>query len=194
MVSIDQIKQLRQETGISISECKKALEEAGGDIEQAKIVLRKLGKKMSEKKAEREIKEGIVEAYIHPNKKLGVLTVLGCESDFVARSNDFQNLAHEICLQVAAMKPTYLSGEDIPKEIIEEEKKIYEEQLRDSDKPEEIKQKIIESKIQKFREENSLLSQAWIKDNTKTIKDLINDYIAKLGENITVKKFGRYEI
>jgi len=194
MVTIEQIKKLRQETGISITECKKALEESGGDMEKAKIILRKLGKKLSEKKASREAEEGIVEAYIHPNKKLGVLLVLGCESDFVARSKDFQNLAHEICLQVAAMKPAYLKADDIPEDVIRKEKGIYEEQLKSLDKPEEIKRKIIEAKIEKFKEENSLVTQNWIKDNSKTIKDLINDYIAKLGENIIIKKFGRYEV
>ena len=194
MISIDQIKQLRQETGISVSECKKALEEANGDIEKAKIVLRKLGKELADKKSAREAGEGIIEAYIHPNKKVGVLLDLRCESDFVARSRDFQNLAHEICLQIAAMKPLYLTSEDIPENFLDGEKKIYQEQLKDSGKPEKIINQIIEGKLRKYKEKVSLLSQSWVKDESKTIKDLINDYIAKLGENITIKKFARYEI
>jgi len=148
MISIDQIKRLRGETGISISECKKALEEAQGDINLAKEILKKWGQKFAEKKMKKETKEGLIATYLHSNKKIGALLELGCESDFVAKSEEFQKLAHELCLQIAAMNPG----------------------------------------------ENSLLSQPWIKDETKTIKDLIADYIAKLGENIIVKKFVRYQI
>jgi elongation factor Ts len=194
MISINQIKQLRQETGISVSECKKALEEANGDIEKAKITLREWGKELADKKSAREAGEGIIEAYIHPNKKVGVLLDLRCESDFVARSRDFQNLAHEICLQITAMRPLYLTSEDIPENFLDGEKKIYQEQLKDSGKPEKIVNQIIEGKLRKYKEKVSLVSQSWVKDETKTIKDLINDHIAKLGENITIKKFARYEI
>lgn len=148
MAAIEQIKQLRQETQVSISECKKALEEAGGDIEKAKEILRKRGKKIAEKKKEREVREGLIETYVHPNKKIGVMLELACESDFVAKSKEFQKLAHELCLQIAAMDP----------------------------------------------DKDSLLSQLWIKDETQTIKDLITDHIARLGENIEVKKFIRYQI
>ena len=148
MVSIEQIKRLRSETGISVIECKKALEKAQGDINLAKEILRKRGKEFAEKKMKRETKEGLITTYLHPNKKIGVLLELGCESDFVAKSEEFQKLAHELCLQIAAMNP----------------------------------------------EENVLLSQPWIRDETKTMGDLIADYIAKLGENIIVKRFVRYEI
>lgn len=148
MVSIDQIKELRQETGVSITECKKALEQAGGDFEQAKNKLKEWGKELAGNKSTRKAGQGIIESYIHPNKKVGVLIDLRCETDFVARSDDFKSLAHEICLQIAAM---------------------------DS-------------------QEDSLLSQPWIKDETKTIKDLIDESIAKLGENIEVKNFVRYEV
>ncbi len=147
MIPIDQIKQLREETGVSISECKKALEEATGDIEKAKEILKKRGRGFAEKKSEREIKEGIIDSYLHPGKKIGVLLELGCETDFVAKSPDFQKLAHELCLQLAA------SGEKIP-----------------------------------------LPEQPWIKDEKKTVKELIDEYIAKLGENIVLRKFARYEI
>jgi len=148
MVNIDQIKQLRQETLVSISECKKALEETEGDFEKAKEILKKWGKELAGKKAERDVSLGIVESYIHPNKRVGAMVELCCETDFVARSEDFKKLAHELCLQITAMNP----------------------------------------------EEDSLMSQPWVKDETKTIKDLINEYIAKLGENIVVKKFVRFNI
>jgi elongation factor Ts len=194
MITIDQVKQLRQETGISVSECKKALEEAGGDFEKAKIILRQLGRELADKKSFREAGEGVIASYIHPNKKVGVLLDLRCESDFVARSADFQNLAHEICLQIAALKPLYLYEEDIPENFLDGEKSIYQEQLKDSGKPEKILSQIIEGKLKKYKEKVSLMSQSWVKDETKTIRDLINDYIAKLGENITIKRFARYEI
>jgi len=148
MVTINQIRQLREETEVSISECKKALEEAGGDIEKAKKLLRKWGRTLAGKKKEREVKEGVIESYIHPNKKIGAMVELRCESDFAAKSGDFQKLAHEICLQIAAGL-----SEEIP-----------------------------------------LLNQPWIKDETKTVKDLIDEYIGKLGENIIIKNFVRYEI
>ena len=194
MISIDQIKKLRQETGISISECKKALEKAGGDEEKAKIMLREWGEELAEKKSEREAGEGIIESYVHSNKKVGILLDLRCESDFVARSDNFQKLAHEICLQIAAMKPLYVAGENIPENILENEKKIYQEQMKNSGKPENIIDKIIEGKIEKYKKEICLMSQLWVKDGTKTIKELVDEYIAKLGENIIIKRFTRYEI
>lgn len=147
MIFIEQVKQLREETNVSISECKKALEETGGDFDKAKETLKKWGRDLAGKKFSRKTSSGIVDSYIHPNKKIGVLLELNSETDFVARSSDFSNLSHELCLQIAAM------GEDIP-----------------------------------------LLSQPWVKDQAKTVKDLIEEYVAKLGENISVKKFIRYEI
>jgi len=148
MISIDQIKKLREETGISINECKKALEESGGDLEKAKELLKKAGALLAQKKAQRETKHGIVEAYIHSNKKIGVMVELLCESDFVANSKEFQNLAHELCLQVAAISP----------------------------------------------EEQTLMEQPWIKDPTRKIKDLIEEHIAKFGENIVVGRIFRIQI
>lgn len=148
MVTIDQVKQLREETAVSVQDCQKALQEAGGDLVKAKEILKKWGKNIAAKKANRGTEQGIIASYIHPNKKIGVLVEVGCETDFVAKSSDFQNLTHELCLQIAA-----LGNEEIP-----------------------------------------LLEQPWIKDQTKTIKDLINDYISKTGENIVVKRFTRYEI
>jgi elongation factor Ts len=194
MVSIDQIKKLRQETGISILECKKALEEAKGNLELAKEILRKWGKDFTRKKGEKETKEGIIESYIHSNKKIGVLIELLCQTDFVAKSKEFQKLAHELCLQIAAMNPLFLKAEDIPEEFLAGERKIYQEQFKNCDKPQKIIDQIVEGKLKKYKEEISLLSQPWIKDETKTIKELIDEYIMKLGENIVVKEFVRYEI
>ena len=150
MASIEKIKQLRQETGVSIAECRKALEKANGDIAIAKNVLKDLGKEFAERKKERAVGQGIIDYYIHPNKKVGALLELRCETDFVAKSQDFQNLSHELCLQIAAIDPEI---SELP-----------------------------------------LLEQPWIKDSTKTIKDLVEDQIAKSGENIVVKRFTRYEI
>ena len=194
MITIDQIKKLRAETGISVSECKKALEKANGDIEKAKEILRKLGANVAEKKSAREVHQGIIESYIHPNKRVGVLLEIRCETDFVARSSDFKNLAHELCLQIAAMKPLFVKESDIPQDVIDKEKEIYLEQLKDSGKPKEIIEKIIQGKLEKYKEEKVLFLQPWIKDESKKVKDLVNEYIAKLGENITISKFARYEI
>ena len=194
MVSIDQVKQLRKETNVSVIDCKKALEEAGGDIEKAREILRKWGKDFALTKTGREVSQGIVETYVHPNKKIGVMVQIHCETDFVARSDEFKKLAHELCLQIAAMRPLYLRSEDIPEESLEGEKEIYKEQFKNSGKPQKIIDEIIEGKLKKYKEEISLLSQPWIKDDNKTIKDLIDEYINLLGENILVKKFVRYEI
>jgi len=194
MVSIEKVKQLREETDVSVTECKKALIEAEGDLEKAKEILRKWGQDLSGKRVEREVKQGIIEAYIHPNKKVGVLVELRCESDFVARSEDFQKLAHEICLQIAAMKPLFLKQEVIPENFLDGERRIYAEQFKDSGKPQKIIDQIIENKLKKYTEEISLLSQPWIKDDSKTIKNLIDDYIAKTGENIVLRNFSRFEI
>lgn len=194
MVSIEQIRELREQTGVSIVECKKALEQSGGDFEKAKELLRKWGKDLAGKKSSREVKQGLIDSYIHPNKKVGVLLDIRCETDFVAKSADFGALSHEICLHIAAMKPLFVKESDIPENFLDGERKIYMEQMADSGKPENILNQVIEGKLNKYKSQVCLMPQAWIKDDSKTIKDLINDYIAKLGENITVKSFARYEI
>ena len=194
MVDVQQIKQLRKETGVGPIECKKALVEANGDTEKAKYILRTWGKDFASKKTARETKQGIIEEYIHPNSKIGVLIDIRCESDFVAKSEDFKKLSHEVCLQIAAMKPLFLTEEEIPEEFLSGEQKIYQEQFKDSGRPQKIVDEIIEGKLKKYKEEISLLSQYWIKDNTKTMKELIAEYITRTGENIEVKRFTRYEI
>jgi len=194
MVSVDQLKQLREETGVSITECQKALKEANGDIEKAKEILRKWGKNLAGKKQDREVKQGIIESYIHPNKKIGVILDLRCETDFVARSEDFKNLAHELVLHIAGMNPFYIKPEDIPEEVIAGEKEIYREQFSKIGKPEKLIDQIIEGKLKSYKAVISLLTQAFVKNPDKTVGDLIQEYVAKLGENIVVKRFVRYEI
>ncbi|KKQ68268.1 MAG: elongation factor Ts [Candidatus Nealsonbacteria bacterium RIFCSPHIGHO2_01_FULL_38_55] len=194
MVSIDQIKQLREETGVSIAECKKALEETKGDLDKAKDVLRKRGIEIAEKKSERGTKAGIVVSYIHPNNRIGVLIELRCETDFVAKSNDFQILAHELCLQVASMNPLFVDEKDISENILNGEKKIYQEQAKNSGKPEKIIEQIVVGKLKKYKEEVCLIHQIWVKDGAKTIKQMVDEYIAKIRENIVVKRFARFEV
>jgi len=194
MVNIDQIKQLREETGSSPVDIKKALEETNGDVERAKEILRVKGKAVLNKKASRETKAGLIEIYSHQNTKLGVMLDIRCETDFVAKNPQFKELAHEICLQIAAMKPIFVSETDIPEEFLDGETKIYKEQATNSGKPEKIVILMIEGKLKKYKEEISLLSQPWIKDDTKTIKNIIEDTVGKVGENIEIKRFARYEI
>ena len=194
MISVEQIKQLREETELSISEVKKALEESGGDVIKAKEILRTLGKKLVAKKADRETKAGLIVSYVHSNCKTGVLLDIRCESDFVSNGPDFRNLAHELCLQIAATKPLFVSEKDIPGEFLDGETKIYQEQIKDSGKPENIVKQIIDGKLNKYKESVCLLSQEWVKDETKTVKNLIEDTVGKIGENIEIRKFARFEI
>jgi len=194
MISIEKIKQLREETGVSLSEVKRALVQTKGDIEKAKETLRKWGKELAGKKSARQVKSGIIQNYLHPNKKIGVMVDIRCETDFVAKGKDFINFSHEICLQIAAMNPRFISEEDISDEILAKEKEIYSEQMKKEKKPADILKKILNGKIKKFKKENSLLSQVWVKDNEKTIKSLLEEYIGKFGENIIIKSFVRYEI
>jgi elongation factor Ts len=194
MPDINQLKQLREETSSPVKDCLKALEESGGNLEKAKEILKKRGKIIAEKKAEREAKEGIVDSYLHPNKKVGVILEIRCESDFVAKSQDFQNLSHEICLQIAASNPLFVSEKNIPQDFVEKEKKIYEEQAAESGKDKSILEQIIEGKWKKRKEEICLLEQPWIKDDTKKIKDLLTELIAKLGENIVIRGFSRFSV
>jgi len=194
MSKLDQIKKLREITGLSIMECKKALEETGYDLEKAKIVLKSKIGELALKKTERKTGEGIIESYIHPNRKIGAMLEILCESDFVAKSEDFQKLAHEICLQIAAQNPRFVRPEDVPEEFLAGERKIFQEQLKNSGKSKKLVDEIVENKLKKYKEEISLISQPWIRDETRTIKDLIDEYIAKFGENIVIKRFVRYEI
>lgn len=194
MENSDLLKQLREETGISMMECKKALEESMWDIKRAKEILREKGKEMIKGRSSREMSKGIVEAYVHMGGKIGVMLELLCESDFVAKSDEFKKLAHEIALQAAATRPLFVRSDDISGEFLDNEIKIYKKQFEGSGKPENIVEQIIEGKIKKYKEDVSLLNQPWVKDTSKTIQDLITEARAKIGENITVGKFSRFEI
>jgi len=167
MATIEQIKQLREETGVSPIEIKKALEQSNGDLQKAKDLLRIWGQKVLNKKTSRETKSGLIETYLHSNAQTGVLLDIRCETDFVAKSPDFKNLAHEICLQIAAMKPMFVSELDIPEEFLEGEKRIYQEQVKDSGKPENIVNQILEGKLEKYKQGICLLSQPGLKTTQK---------------------------
>ncbi|SMP15150.1 elongation factor Ts [Desulfurobacterium pacificum] len=193
-ITAQMIKELREKTGAGIVDCKKALQEANGDMEKAVEILRKKGAAKAAKKADRATAEGLVVSYIHAGGKVGVLLELNCETDFVARTEDFKTLGHEIAMQIAAMSPEYVSKEDVPAEVIEKEKEILKEQALAEGKPEHIVEKIVEGRLNKFYSEKCLLEQPWIKDDSKTIADLVREYITKLGENIKVKRFCRFEV
>jgi elongation factor Ts len=193
-MSIDQVKKLREETGIGISECKEALEEAKGDVEKAKEILKKRGKEIAISKSMRQAGQGLVNSYIHANGRVGVLLEVRCESDFVAKSDKFQNLTREISMQIAAMNPLYISQEAIPEEIIAKEKEIYAEQMEKAGKPAEMADKIIQGKLEKWYGEVVLLRQKWIKDEDKRVQGLIDDLVSQLGEKIEISNFARFEI
>lgn len=193
-ISLELIKQLRERTAAGFSDCKKALEEANGDIEKAIDILRKKGLAIATKRATKEAKEGVIAAYVHSNRKIGVLVEVNCETDFVARTKEFQDFAYEIAMQIAATNPVAISREQVPQEIIERERKIYEDQVRESGKPEQVIPKIVEGKMEKFFKENVLLEQAYIKNPEITVQDLLNELIAKTGEKIVIRRFTRFQI
>ena len=193
-IDINLIKQLRDLTGAGVADVKEALEEAKGDIEKAKDVLRLKGQKSAAKRTERSASQGLVSSYVHSNGKIGVLVEVNCETDFVARTADFQELVHNIALQIAAAAPEYVKSEDVPAEIVAKEKSICAEEMAEEKKPEAIKEKIIEGKLQKFYSSVCLINQPFIKDDKKKIQDLITETIAKTGENIQVKRFIRFSM
>ncbi len=193
-IDAEKIKQLRKATGAGFLDCKNALEENNGDIDKAAEFLRKKGIANAVKKMSREANQGIIEPYIHPGAQLGVMVEVNCETDFVARTADFKELAHEIAMHIAIAAPKYVKREDVPEDILNKEREIYAEQLKNSGKPENVIEKIIEGKINKFYKEICLLEQEYARDNSMTIHDLIKSFIAKLGENITVRRFARFKI
>jgi elongation factor Ts len=193
-VSAELVKELRQRTGIGMMECKKALEESRGDIEKAITILRKKGHARAKDKMHREASEGAVGSYIHLNGKIGVLVEVNCESDFVARNEEFQELVKNIAMHIAASSPLYVNSEEVPPEVLEEEKDIIREQFKDSNKPPEIIDKIVQGKLGKFYQEACLLDQPYIKDDKMSVKDLITSFISKFGENILVRRFARFEL
>jgi elongation factor Ts len=188
------VKELRMKTGAGILDCQKALQDTNNDIEKAIDLLRQKGLAAAQKKAGRETKEGLVSAYIHSGNKIGVLLEVNCETDFVARNEEFQAFVKDIALQIAASHPLYIKREDIPSDLIEREKNVYLGQVQESGKPEAAWEKIIHGKLEKFYQEQCLLEQAYIKDPSVTIQDLISQKIAKLGENISISRFTRYQL
>ncbi len=192
--NVNLVKELREKTGAGILDCQKALTDTGNDIGKAIDFLRKKGLAAAEKKAGRETKEGLVSAYIHPGNRVGVLVEVNCETDFVARNEEFQALVKDIALQIAAAKPLFVKRDDIPAEVLEKEKSIYQAQAKEMGKPESAWPKIVEGKLEKFFQESCLLEQAFIKDPSVTIKDLLTQKIAKIGENIAVRRFTRYQL
>jgi elongation factor Ts len=193
-VSADKVKELRERTGIGMMECKSALAESSGDMEKAIEILRKRGHARAQSKAAREASQGIVGSYIHLNGRIGVLVEVNCESDFVARNSDFQELVKEIAMQIAASRPRFVSSDQIPAETLEAEKEIIRAQLGDMKKPPEIMEKIITGKLGKFFEEVCLLDQPYIRECKLKVRDLVAQAVAKMGENIKVRRFARFEI
>jgi elongation factor Ts len=188
------VKELREKTGAGMMDCKKALIEANGDLEKAAEILRKKGIAKASKKAERAVNEGRIEAYIHPGNKLGVIVEVNCETDFVAKTDDFSTLCRDVAMQIAASNPLFVRREDVDQATIDSEMDIYREQARAQGKPENIIDKIAAGKLDKFYSEICLLEQPFVKDPDKSVQDLLTENIAKLGENISVRRFSRFKI
>ena len=192
--TIEKIKQLREETAAGMMDVKRALEESSGDMEGARRVLRERGQAIAAKKSSRDTHEGLIESYIHFNGKLGVMLEVNCETDFVARTPEFKTFARNVALHVASMNPLAVSESDVPAEAVEEERSIARKQAEDSGKPENIQEKIVEGRVNKFVKERALLSQEFVKEPGKTVNELLQDTIQRLGENIVVRRFVRYEL
>ncbi len=188
------VKELRDKTGAGMMDCKNALTEVSGDIEKAIEFLRKKGLATAQKRAGRALDEGTIQSYIHMNGKLGVLVEINCETDFVAKNEDFQEFAKNIAMHIAASNPLGISPEDIPSDVVEKEKEIYRAQALEMGKPENVIDKIVEGKLNKFYQESCLLNQPYVRDTDISIADLLNALIAKIGENISIKRFVRYQI
>ncbi|MEO0071835.1 MAG: translation elongation factor Ts [candidate division WOR-3 bacterium] len=193
-VSTELISNLRSRTGAGVLDCKEALEACDGDIEKAIEYLRKKGIAQAAKKAERATAQGVIDAYIHPGERLGVLVEVNCETDFVARNQEFRRFVRDIAMQIAATDPQAISREDLPQEKIDRERRIYEEQLAGSNKPKEVIEKIIQGKLEKFFNDVCLLEQPFVKIPEKTVGDYLKEQIAKFGENIRIKRFVRFKI
>ncbi len=193
-ISIEQIKQLREETGAGVLDCRKALETNNGDFEKAKEYLREKGLAKAAKRADRVTTEGMLELYTHGNGRVGVMVEVNCETDFVARSESFRKFAHEVALQIAAGAPKYIRVEDIPGEVLEQEREKARNVARAEGKPEKVIERIVEGKMEKFYTDNCLLRQPYVRDEDLTLEDLRNQHIAAIGENIVIRRFARWEV
>ncbi|MFC2046535.1 translation elongation factor Ts [Chloroflexota bacterium] len=194
VITTQMIKELRQATGAGVLDCKEALAANEGDMDKAATYLREKGIAAAAKRAGREAREGLIGSYIHAGSRVAALVELNCESDFVAHTNEFEALAHDLAMQVVAAKPLYLRPEDVPADVLEQEKATYRAQMQDSGKPDNILDRIVDGKLKKFYEEVSLLEQPFIKDTAITVGELVQRHNALLGENIVVRRFVRFEI
>lgn len=192
-IDVQMIKELRSRTNAGIMDCKEALKEAGGDMEKAVDFLRKKGLATALKRAGRETSEGLIDSYIHTGGKIGVLVEVNCETDFVAKTDEFKTFVKNVAMHVAAAKPLGIRRDDIPEEIVKREEKIYRAQAKEMGKPEKILDKIVQGKMEKFYKESSLLDQQYVRDPDITIQDLIHDMVSKTGENISVRRFARFQ-
>ncbi len=192
--TIEKIKQLREQTAAGMMDVKRALEESGGDLEGARRVLRERGQAIAAKKSARETHEGLIEAYVHFNGRIGVLVEVNCETDFVARTPEFREFARNVALHVASMNPAAVSPEDIPQEVLDEERVIAEKQAAQMGKDENITQRIIQGRMDKFVKEKALLTQPFVKEPDKTVGDLLQETVQKVGENVVVRRFTRYAL
>ena len=193
-ISIESVKDLRQRTGAGIVDCKTALNEAKGDLEAAIEYLRRKGLATAAKKAGRIATEGLVSSYIHAGGKIGVLVEINCETDFVAKTEDFQNFVKNVAMQIAAANPQFIRREEIPADLLEKERRIYRTQALDSGKPEKVIYRIVEGKMERYYTEVCLLEQTYIKDSDQTVKDVLDGLISKIGENITIRRFARFQL
>ena len=193
-ISLDLIQKLRTITGLGMMDCKKALQETDGDVEKAVDALRKKGAAVAAKRGGNETAAGLGQSYIHPGSQVGVLIEINCETDFVARTDDIKQLAHDLCLHIAAIKPMYVSPENVDPKFLEHEKGIFKDQLKDSGKPDNILDKIIEGKIKKLYTDICLLNQPFVKNDQLTVDEKIKEVIAKVGENVKINRFARFEI
>ena len=193
-ISAQQVKELRERTGAGWMDCKVALGETGGEVEQAIAWLRKKGIAKAQRKAGRTTREGAVGSYVHAGNKIGVLVELNCECDFVARTDEFKQLVHDLAMHIAAAEPRFVTREEVTPEVLNKEREIYQEQARASGKPDPVVERIVAGKLEKFYEENCLYEQHFIRDDKHTIKELIAAAITKLGENMTVRRFARFKL
>ena len=193
-ITTDMVKQLREKTGAGMMDCKRALEETGGNFDQAIDYLRKKGAATAAKRSDKETNQGVVEAYIHAGGRIGSMVELNCETDFVAKTPEFKQLAHDIAMQIAAMSPHFITREQISRETVDKELEIYKSQAENEGKPATIAEKIAQGRLDKFYQEVVLMEQSFIKDSGKTIKDLIDEQTAKVGEKISIRRFHRYHL
>ena len=193
-ISADRVKALRDATGAGMMDCKRALEETGGDMERATELLRQRGKASARKRAGRSANEGVIESYIHFNRRVGVLVEVNCESDFVAATEQFRSLARDVALHVASAKPRWTDREDVPKEVIDAERRVYEGQALEEGKPENVMERIVAGKLEAFFKENVLLDQPFVRDSAKTIRELAEEASATLGEKVAIRRFALFQL